>query len=111
MRYANIIKITNTTPHGVVMYPKDKEARKHCAIFCGSNSYKIMDLIPCGKSLNLDEFYFQFQNDKKKISIKNIHKYGVKLEYELYESKLSPHDNVSTIRPSTHTAQNDVYTH
>lgn len=83
MKRANIVKVTNTTSYNIVLWPKRRTYRDKVAVFIGSNSYKILDLVPMGAEMDLDTYYFQFQDDKKKIKIDECANYGIGLEYQL----------------------------
>lgn len=83
MRKANLIKITNTTPYAIVMWPKRRTYRDKIAVLVGSNSWKILDLASQGLTLDLDTYYFQFQNDKKRIKLDDLNQYGISVEYQL----------------------------
>ena len=89
MKKANLIKITNGTNYNVVLWPKKRSYQDKIAIFIGSNSTKMLDLMPSDVTLDLDTYYFQFQNDKKKIKIDEVNQYGIKVEYHLYDRRKS----------------------
>jgi len=82
MKKANIIKIDNTTPYHVILWPNKKEYSDF-AIFVGSYSFKIVDYTSLDLVVDLDKCHFKFEKDKKKIKIDEIDKYGVNVEYML----------------------------
>lgn len=83
MRKDNLIKITNTTPYAIVMCPKRKTYRDKIGVLVVSNSWKILDLASQGLTLDLDTYYFKFQNDKKRIKLDDLNQYGISVEYHL----------------------------
>jgi len=81
MKKANIIKVVNTTPYPLILYHKKYYSKGEFILLCGSNSFALMDFQILNKFVDLDLCFFQFFNDKKKINIKDIHKYGCSIEY------------------------------
>lgn len=80
MNRANLIKITNKTDSAVILWPKDEESREDFAILIEAKGFVILDYIPIGMYLDLDEFYFQFEHGKRKILVEEATEFGIELE-------------------------------
>lgn len=82
MKKANIIHIRNNNDNAIVLCPK-KKVYQDFAILIAGNSFKLLDYKALNFILDLEQTYFQFQGEKKKIKIDDAHKYGITLEYRL----------------------------
>lgn len=80
MHSANLIKITNKTNSAVILWPKDEESREDFAILIEAKGFVILNYVPIGMYLDLDEFYFQFEHGNKKILVEEAHEFGIELE-------------------------------
>lgn len=84
MNLANIITITNRSKNAVVFKPNyvDEEIEENNK-WVNPDSFRLLDYKKTDLQIDMDEMYFQFENDEKKIKIEESYKYGVYIEYQL----------------------------
>lgn len=85
MNLANIITITNRSKNAVVFkpsYTEEKDVQEDDKLI-NPDSFRLLDYKKRDLQIDMDEMYFQFENDEKKIKIEEAYKYGVYIEYQL----------------------------
>jgi len=86
MKRANFFQITNNSPQSVLFTPKDKKFEDYGFVTCpGDVSIKDWR----HQVTDLDQWYFQFLGERKKVNVSEAHKYNVFLDYRLDERKSS----------------------
>lgn len=71
----------------MVFWPKEKKFRSSNSYHVSPQSFLIADIYVCNLEIDLDEWVFQFLNEDTEISVDDIHKYGVEIEYMTVEIK------------------------
>ena len=94
MKKANIFLIANKTDRIIVFWPKDTELRElhtwhvRPETFIAVDNYFMKNM-----EIDLDEWVFHFFDDSIEISVDDIDKHGVELEYWLADPKLKKEHN------------------
>ncbi len=88
MKKANCFNIKNTTDRDILFWPKEHEFRQQNGWKCRAQHFIFVDhYMYMNFELDLDEWVFQFLDDNIEISVDDIDKHGITLEYMIVKTK------------------------